>query len=135
MIFFSSDKLKKYSVCSPGIEDPAEEFKHILYYITYKPMPTSPYLIRWLRYQTIDWTGESFLLNPEQLLDNWHLYKKKELMQYVFVAARRKYADYKLFGITTIDTINVNTEVLRNNRLLTITGDKIYFKYEELKWL
>jgi hypothetical protein len=52
-------------------------------------------------------------------------------MQYIFVSARRKYADYKLFGKTTLDTINVNTKVLVENKLWTITGDEIHFKYEE----
>jgi len=127
MIFFNRDKMTR--------ANSSEELSHILYYITYRPVPQRPYLIRWLRYQTIDWSGESFLLNPEELLDNWHKFGEKELMQYVFVAARRKYTDYKLFGITTLETDNVNTEVLENNRLLTITGNKIYFKYEEAKWL
>lgn len=128
MIFFSLDKVKKSA-------ETAEEIKHRLYYITYKPIPSGLNTIRWLRYQTTNWFGDSFLLNPEGLIDEWHHYSDKEVLQYIFVAARRRYVDYKLFGITTLNNINVNTKVLEKNRLLNITDSKIYFKYEELKWL
>jgi hypothetical protein len=126
MIFFNVKKIHEHGQLH------ADQVKSIIEYITYRPIPSSRGDFRRLKYQSIDWFGESFLINPEPLLDHWHEWKERELLQYIFVAARRRYTDYKVWGVKTKDTINVNTKVLENNRLLTITGNEIHFKYEEL---
>lgn len=125
MIFFDKNKLLRHS------KGRADKVLDILRYITCRPIPEKGKLIRLLKYRSINWSGESFLLYPERLLDNAWKYSNRELLQYIFVAARRNYADYKLEGKKTVETYKINTKAIENNRLLSITGDEIHLKYEE----
>ena len=64
----------------------------------------------------------------------WHgTSSEKEILQYILLAARRDYTEYKLFHKKTLQAEYVNVKAIENNRLLTITGNKIYFKFEETK--
>lgn len=125
MILYDKDKLLKYG------NDHCLQVIDILSYITYKPLPKSRRDIKTLKYQSINWRGESFLVRPEGLINNWWRYSDKEVLQYVLAASRRRITDYFIYGKITLDTIEVNTKPLENNRLLSITGDEIHFKFEE----
>lgn len=127
MILFDKSKLLKFSGGS------TENMIGILWYITYRPTPKSRRDVKQLKYQSIDWFGSSYLLNPEEFLDKHWRYSEKELLQYVLLAAKRDYAEYKLFRTKTLQAEYVNVKAIENNRLLTITGNKIYFKFEETK--
>ena len=125
MILFDKSKLMKFSGGN------YTNMIDILAHITYRFPPKSPGDIRRLKYQTISWVGDSFLLNPEKLLDNHRRYKQKEVIQYILVAAKRSYPEYRLFRKKTLPTHLLNVDAIVNNRLLTITGNEIHLKFEE----
>jgi hypothetical protein len=76
--------------------------------------------------------GDSFLLNPEAFFSD----TKTDIAyrsQYLQLAGRRAYGDYKLYGSTYLDLSlfeDVDQDKLKTNPLLTIANNKIYFKYE-----
>jgi hypothetical protein len=78
--------------------------------------------------------GDSFLLNPEPFFSDTKTdiaYKS----QYLQLAGRRAYGDYKLYGTTYLDLSlfeDVDQDKLKTNPLLTIKQNKIYFKHEDI---
>lgn len=78
-------------------------------------------------------SGKSFLLNPKPLLYDAvtdPIYKS----QYIKLAGRRDYANYKLFKNTYLDLSlypDINMAAIKHNPLLKIANNKIYFKFEE----
>lgn len=81
----------------------------------------------------ISLSGKSFLLNPKPLLYDAvtdPIYKS----QYIKLAGRRDYANYKLFKNTYLDLSlypDINIGAIKHNPLLKIANNKIYFKFEE----
>jgi len=77
--------------------------------------------------------GDSFLLNP----DAFFLDTKTDIAyksQYLQLAGRRAYGDYKLYGSTYLDLSlfeDVDLDKLKTNPLLTIANNRIYFKHED----
>jgi len=77
--------------------------------------------------------GNSFLVNPSNFFDD----KTTDVIfksQYIQLAGRRDYGSYKYYGTKYLDLsyfADLDTEKLKHNPLLTITENKIYFKYEE----
>lgn len=77
--------------------------------------------------------GFSFLLNPGPLFAD----KYTDLIfkaQYIRLAGRRDYAQYKYYGNKYLDLTffsDIDISSIRYNPLLTIADNKIYFKYEE----
>ena len=82
-----------------------------------------------------EYSGDSFMLNPEELLQYKNCYTRKEVCRYIALCARRSYADYKIYGTKTLDLVKCPLPLykLQRNRLLEIKDNKIYFLYEELK--
>lgn len=78
--------------------------------------------------------GNSFLLNPEPLLNDTST-DPSYIVQYIRLAGRRNYGMYKLYKIKYLD-LSYYPEILldkiKHNPLLTIANNKIYFKYEEI---
>lgn len=75
--------------------------------------------------------GHSFLLNADQLFTDTADIAHKA--QYIRLAGRRDYSLYKLYAVTYLDLSyfkDIDTSLLKNNPLLQITQNKIYFKYE-----
>jgi hypothetical protein len=78
--------------------------------------------------------GTSFLLNAKALFED----KTTDIVykaQYIRLAGRRDYLLYKLYGYKHLDLsyfLDINVNTIKHNPLLTITENKIYFKYEEL---
>lgn len=78
--------------------------------------------------------GYNFLLNPDPLfrqdgIDN--IFK----VQYIILAGRRDYTLYKLKGVKSLDLSyypDLDIDKVKNNPLLKIVGNQIYFKYEEI---
>lgn len=85
------------------------------------------------RYRTISFSGDCFLLNPGDLLDNAHKYSSKEVAVYIALASRRKLADYIAFGRKTLSVRHAPNLInhIENNRLLYIKDGQIHFVYEE----
>lgn len=77
--------------------------------------------------------GDSFLLNPDAFFCDTKtdiVYKS----QYLQLAGRRTYSDYKLYGYTYLDLSyfeDIDQEKLKTNPLLTLKQNKIYFKHED----
>jgi hypothetical protein len=124
MILFDKSKLMKFSRGS------ARTMVNILEYITYRPIPKSRGDIKRLKYQSIDWSGDSYLLNPESLLRSHKWYSIKETAQYILLAAKRSYPDYALFKTKTLPVQIVNTKAIESNRLLVIKNEEIHFLFE-----
>lgn len=84
-------------------------------------------------YYYSDFSGDSYLLNLRELLDNAFRYTNKEIAQYIAIASYRNYAIYELTGDASLDVLHspVGHNTINKNRLLRIVGDKIFFKYEE----
>jgi hypothetical protein len=78
--------------------------------------------------------GHSFLLNPALLFQDKYTdiqYKS----QYIRLAGRRDYSQYKYYNTKYLDLsyyADLNLAVLKHNPLLTINENKLHFKYEEI---
>ena len=77
--------------------------------------------------------GNSYLINPGQLLFDRNvdiLFKA----QYIQLAGRRSYQQYKDLGYKHLDLSyfpDLNLQTIKYNPLLITENNKIYFKYEE----
>ena len=105
----------------------------VLDMITNGTKPKSNQDIR-LLYQGRDFKGNSFLLNPEQLLQYRHCYSDKEIAEYLALASYRSYPEYIITGDASLSMIKspVTMNKLNSNRLLTVKSNRIYFLYEEV---
>jgi len=81
-----------------------------------------------------DYSGDSFIAHPEVLLYNLDKYTKIEVGQYLALASLRSLAAYYATGDTTLDLFHnsIDRSLFINNRLLSIEGDIMTFKYEEV---
>lgn len=88
-------------------------------------------------YYQKDFTGESFMLNPDELIDNAFRWTRREIAEYIGLASYRNYSHYKTTGDKTLDLFHspVDQDTINKNRLLRIKNGRIYFYYEEdIKW-
>jgi hypothetical protein len=85
------------------------------------------------KYYSKDYSGQCFLQNPSDLLENAFRYTRKEVVEYIALASYRSYSDYLMFGITTISVMNspLPLNKLKQNRLLRIENDTVHFLYEK----
>lgn len=88
--------------------------------------PLYPYYLR-------DFSGPSFLLNPEELLANDYFYSAKHIAEYIALASYRNFAQYKFSGDARLDIrhVPVNLEIIKSNKLLRVKDGWVYFQYEE----
>lgn len=80
-------------------------------------------------------TGFSFLTNAKPLGANLQIHDPAYILQYIRLAAKRDYGLYKKYGVTYLDMSyfpDLATANITANPLITITQNKIYFKYEEI---
>ena len=86
------------------------------------------------KYYNKDYTGQSFIKDPEDLLENAFKYKKKEVVEYLALASYRSYTDYIMYGTITLDVINspLPLHKLKQNRLLYLNpSNQIEFRFEK----
>lgn len=85
------------------------------------------------KYYFDDFSGESFIIHPEDLILYSFKWKPKEIAQYIGLAAYRSYVDYALFNKKSLEVIcsPLGLEKIKQNRLLKVVDDDIYFYYEE----
>ena len=86
------------------------------------------------KYYNKDYTGQSFLKDPEDLLENAFKYKRKEVVEYLALASYRSYTDYIMYNTITLDVINspLPLHKLKNNRLLYLNpSNQIEFRFEK----
>jgi len=81
--------------------------------------------------------GDSFLLNPRQLLAERKNYSNKEAAEYIAVASYRNYFNYNRTGETTLELIHlpVETTIVNRNRMLRVENGLVHFLFEDnAKW-
>ena len=108
----------------------------IIHLLTYKRIPASR-KDKTFKYFGKSFLGDSFLLNPRQLLAERKYYSNKEAAEYVAVASYRNYFNYNQTGKTTLELIHlpVETTIVNRNRLLRIENGLVHFLFEDnAKW-
>jgi len=85
------------------------------------------------KYYNTDFSGHSFLVNPEYLLMFRYKWKDKELADYIGLASFRNSGEYKVTGKLTLNLSHspMGKDALNNNRLLRIVQNEIHFLYED----
>ena len=108
----------------------------IIHLLTYKRIPASR-KDNTYKYFGKSFVGDSFLLNPRQLLAERRNYSNKEAAEYIAVASYRNYFNYNRTGETTLELIHlpVTTTIVNRNRLLRIENGLVHFLFEDnAKW-
>jgi len=108
----------------------------LVHLLTYKILPSSN-RDKTYKYFGKSFVGNSFLLNPRQLLVERKNYSNKEAAEYVAVASYRNYFNYNQTGETTLELIHlpVETTIVNRNRLLRIENGLVHFLFEDnAKW-
>jgi len=108
----------------------------IVHLLTYKRIPASR-KDKTYKYFGKSFVGDSFLLNPRQLLAERRNYSNKEAAEYIAVASYRNYFNYNRTGETTLELIHlpVTTTIVNRNRLLRIENGLVHFLFEDnAKW-
>ena len=110
--------------------NPRQMVEKLRLFYTKKQMPKNSYSkIKPIR----NLIGNSYLINPNGFFsDNTTdiIYKS----QYIQLAGRRDYGAYKLYNVRYLDLSyfkDIDLDKIKTNPLITITQNKIYFKYEE----
>ena len=108
----------------------------IVHLLTYKRIPASK-KDKTYKYFGKSFVGDSFLLNPRQLLAERKNYSNKEAAEYIAVASYRNYFNYNRTGETTLELIHlpVETTIENRNRMLRIENGLVHFLFEDnAKW-
>ena len=85
------------------------------------------------KYYYMDFSGNSFLANPDALLVHRYEWKEKELADYIGLASFRSTGEYLATGKVTLDLSHspLGQDAINNNRLLRIDRGEIHFLYED----
>ena len=108
----------------------------IIHLLTYKRIPASR-KDKTYKYFGKSFLGNSFLLNPRQLLAERKNYSNKEAAEYIAIASYRNYFNYNKTGETTLELMHlpVDTTTVNRNRLLQIENGLVHFLFEDnAKW-
>ena len=108
----------------------------IIHLLTYKRIPASR-KDKTYKYFGKSFVGDSFLLNPRQLLAERKNYSNKEAAEYIAVASFRNYFYYNQTGESTLELIHlpVETTIVNRNRMLRIENGLVHFLFEDnAKW-
>jgi hypothetical protein len=84
-------------------------------------------------YWNIDFSGQSFMLRPHDLINNYFRYTPKEVAQYIGLASFRSYGYYSATGDASLDLFHspVDQDTINQNKLLSIVDNRVHFFYEE----
>jgi hypothetical protein len=104
----------------------------IIHLLTYKRIPASR-KDKTYKYFGKSFLGDSFLLNPRQLLAERKNYSNQEAAEYIAVASYRNYFHFKQTGETTLELIHlpVTTTIVNRNRLLHLKDGLVHFEFED----
>jgi hypothetical protein len=108
----------------------------VIHLLTYKRIPASR-RDKTYKYFGKSFVGNSFLLNPRELLAKRKYYSNKEAAEYIAVASYRNYFNYNRTGETTLELIHlpVDTTIVNRNRMLRIENGLVHFLFEDnAKW-
>lgn len=125
ILFFSLSILE-----AETLGNPKQMVEKLCLFYTKKQIPKNSYSkVKPIR----NLIGNSYLINPDGFFaDNITdiIYKS----QYIQLAGRRDYSAYKLYNVKHLDLSyfkDIDLDNIKTNPLITITQNKIYFKYEE----
>ena len=126
MIKYNFDKIMR------ATKGDSTEIISVLELLTYQRIPFSK-KDKAYKYYGKDFSGYSFLLNPEELLIGARKYSMTEAAEYLAVASYRNYYHYEKTKDTTLQILHlpVSLDIINNNRLLRIENEIIYFKFED----
>lgn len=128
MICFNWQKIYKEAEGKPS------KILDLIEFITLRPgpVPENKYDPYYSYYQK-NWLGDSFIINPKPIIEYRSIIGQKELAEYVGIASFRNLAEYKLTGRKTLSLRDspIRGESLKNNQLLSIADNNIYFRWEE----
>jgi hypothetical protein len=126
MLYYSWKKILRHSGGS------SKRILTILKSMTQTSLPRNKYDPVFQYYYT-DFSGSSFLVNPNYLLIDRYKWKDKELADYIGLASFRNTGEYLATGKLTLDLSHspLGEDALNNNRLLRIDRDEIHFLYED----
>ena len=85
------------------------------------------------KYCVIDFSGDSFLINPEMLLYNAYKYSYKDITRYLAIASVRPYAEYLVRGTLTLPLEEAPVDPrnhLDSPELITVKDGVLHFLYE-----
>ena len=105
----------------------------VTWYITYNYPPTSK-RDRLFKFYGKDYTGDSFLVNPEDIYKYRKTASDSEWAAYIGVASFRSYNEYIINNKLTIEVERVPKRlqpIIKKNRLLKIENGHIHFRYEK----
>ena len=104
----------------------------IMRIITFRITPKN-YYDKTFKFYEKNFHGNSFLVNPKDLLEKGRAFSDKEVAEYVGVESFRNSYEYAQTKDTTLDLIfcQVSEDTINQNRLLEIRDGKVHFKYEE----
>lgn len=85
------------------------------------------------KYYYMDFSGNSFLVNPGRLLIHRYEWRDKELADYIGLASFRNTGEYLATGKVTLDLSHspLGQDAINKNRLLRIDRGEIHFLYED----
>ena len=112
------------------------EMVRILRMLTNKQIPRDKFDPIY-KYSTTDFSGESFLVNPEMLLHDAYKYTYQEVCLYVAIASLRLFTDWATTGNARLPVIAVPLstvtviQAINASPIMGILGTDIIFKYEE----
>ncbi len=126
IIYYNWKALLKYSGGSNNT------LLDIFEYLNNKRLPKNKFDPAY-RWSQINFTGTSFLINPNQLLGCRKDYKSSECVDYIGLASIRNYANYYLTKDRSleIELCPLPIERVKANRLLCLEKDRIHFIYEK----
>ena len=122
MLLFDWNKIVKES------GGKAKKALNIVHHITFATIPKNRKDIVYSFYGK-DFSGSSFLINPEKIFYHFKQYTTTEWIEYIRLASMRNYSNYRVSGETSLATyIHKHTN---NNRLLIVKDNKIFFMFED----
>lgn len=84
-------------------------------------------------YYNTDFHGDSYMINPHELITYAFKWTPKEVAQYIGLASFRSYSEYEITKDASLDLFHspVSKDDINKNRLLRIDNNRIRFYYEE----
>jgi hypothetical protein len=127
MIFYNWAKIYEETNGSPDL------IVTLMAYIIYPTLPRNKYDITY-KLSLEDWSGDSFLRNPEPIIANRSKFQDRELAQYVALASFRSFAEYQATTKLSLrwELSPVSSKIINNNRLLSLVNNEIFFRWEEV---
>lgn len=106
----------------------------IIDYLIDKNIPYSRFHTAW-NWSQIDWSGDSFLLNPRPLVRLRYSGKTSDLdiAHYIGLASLRSYPEFQATDKLSLALLACQGKenLINKNSLLYIENDEVHFKYEE----